>query len=539
MIVTRFAPSPTGYLHVGGARTALFCWLLARRHNGRMILRIEDTDQKRNTPTAMRQVMDDLRWLGIDWDEGPQIGGPNGPYLQSQRREIYDSYLQKLLDKDLAYYCFDTTEELQQMRERAIAEKRTFLYPRPTVFPDAKDLEKARSEGRPVVVRFAMPDESIVVNDIVRGEVTFAPNEFGDLIIQKSDGFPTYHFACVVDDELMEVTHIIRGQEHLCNTPGHMALQKALGFPTPVYAHMSVTVSEGGGKLSKRERAKSLLKAIKSDSDIDYDALATAGGLGRGRLDDFLAGKSNPDGPEIAGMADYMGVHLPEVNVVDFRQSGYVSEALVNFIALLGWSPGDNREIMPLEELIAAFDLERLIKSNSLFDRQKLVTFNTEHMRRLAPSVLLVRFKDFLQLADSPLRHLPEAALAHLLGVSEGARTLAEIAGKGMFLVAETIEYDPKAVKKVLQKDDVTDLLGRSRAALAELGNWDTAGIHGVIERLCAENEVGMGKIAQPIRVAITGTMISPPIGDAIELLGRDRTLLRIDNTIAFLKNLL
>ncbi|MHC4564781.1 MAG: glutamate--tRNA ligase, partial [Planctomycetota bacterium] len=249
-VVTRFAPSPTGYLHVGGARTALFNWLWARRTGGTFKLRIEDTDQKRNTPTAARQVMDDLKWLGIEWDEGPEVGGDNGPYLQSQRRDIYDKYVEQLLDEKKAYYCFDTPEELDALRKQAEAQKEGFVYTRPAEFPSAEDAEaeKARSDGRPVTVRFAVPDEAVAVQDIVRGEITFAAGEIGDFIIRKSDGFPTYNFACVVDDYLMKVTHVIRGQEHLNNTPGQQALWQALfgGAPLPKYAHMSVTVSNTG-----------------------------------------------------------------------------------------------------------------------------------------------------------------------------------------------------------------------------------------------------------------------------------------------------
>jgi len=262
MVVTRFAPSPTGYLHVGGARTALFNWLYARRMGGKFILRIEDTDLKRNTPTAAKQVMDDLKWLGIDWDEGPEVGGEHGPYFQSQRKEIYHQYIRKLIDEKKAYYCFETAEELQAMRKAAEGKKEGFVYPRPEVFPSHEDAEKAKAQGKDVTVRFAMPDTDIVVEDIVRGQVRFRADQLGDFIIQKSDGFPTYHMAVVVDDELMGVTHVIRGQEHLMNTPGHIALQDALGFRRPVYAHMSVTVSPSGGKLSKRERPKALLQAI-------------------------------------------------------------------------------------------------------------------------------------------------------------------------------------------------------------------------------------------------------------------------------------
>lgn len=264
MIVTRFAPSPTGYLHVGGARTALFNWLFARHTGGKFLLRIEDTDTKRNTPTAAQQVIKDLRWLGIQWDEGPDVSGPNAPYLQSQRRDIYQRFIKKLLNEKRAYYCFDTPEELDALRKKAVAEKKNFIYPRPEKFPNESDAEKAKAGGRPVTVRFAVPqDEPMVVTDVVRGEVTFAAEQISDFIIQKSNGLPTYNFACVVDDELMGVTHVIRGQEHLMNTPAQQALQQALGFRRPTYAHMSVTVSETGGKLSKRQHQRPCARRLR------------------------------------------------------------------------------------------------------------------------------------------------------------------------------------------------------------------------------------------------------------------------------------
>ncbi|MCK5472736.1 MAG: glutamate--tRNA ligase, partial [Planctomycetes bacterium] len=290
MAVTRFAPSPTGYLHIGGARTALFNWLLARKSGGKFILRIEDTDTKRNTPTATEQVKKDLSWLGINWDEGPGIGGENEPYLQSQRRGIYDKYMAKLLAEKKAYYCFETAEELNALRKQAEIAKRNFTYPRPEIFPNDSDVKKAEAAGKPAVIRFAMPFEEIIVSDVIRGKVRFAPGEMGDFIIQKSDGFPTYHFACVVDDELMDVTHIIRGQEHLNNTPCHQALQDALGFSRPTYAHMSVTISQTGGKLSKRERPKALRNAIKAKAEIDIEKLAKAAGITTDEINEFIAG---------------------------------------------------------------------------------------------------------------------------------------------------------------------------------------------------------------------------------------------------------
>ncbi len=534
-VVTRFAPSPTGYLHVGGARTALFSWLLARRTGGKFILRIEDTDLKRNTPTAAQQVIKDLRWLGIDWDEGPEVGGPGGPYFQSQRKDIYDRYIKKLIDEKNAYYCFDTAEEVQEMREGAEAQKKGFLYQRPEVFPTDEDAAKARTQGLPVTVRFAIPqDEIILVSDVVRGEVTFSAGQFGDFIIQKSDGFPTYNFACVIDDELMGVTHVIRGQEHLMNTPGQQALQQALEFRTPVYAHMSVTISEGGGKLSKRERPKALRKAIKAEPNIDLEKLAEVGGLSLDEVRSFIAGKTMPDMPCVDAMAKYLGVSLPEINVVDFFNSGYLPEALVNFIALLGFNPGGDREIMPIEDLIACFDLARLTKSNSLFDRGKLLAFNTEHIRMAPKEKLLHHFKDYLKAIQSPVASADDALLSRIVDLSEGARTLAQIEQKSRFLFLrnEQIKYDEKAVKKVLLKDNGIAILRIVRDKLAAMEGLTQQKVETMLRSLAEEKQVGLGKVAQPLRVAICGTTISTPIFDSVVMLSKDDTLARIDNAL-------
>ncbi len=539
-VITRFAPSPTGYLHVGGARTALFNWLWARRTGGRFILRIEDTDQKRNTPTAARQVMDDLKWLGITWDEGPEAGGPNGPYLQSQRKDIYDKYIKKLLDEKKAYYCFDTPEELDALRQKAEAQKKNLNYPRPEKFPDEADAEKARAEGRPVTVRFAVPqDEPIVVQDLVRGEITFAAGEIGDFIILKSDGFPTYNFACVVDDYLMKVTHIIRGQEHLNNTPGQQTLWHALDFGEPPnYAHMSVTISDTGGKLSKRERPTALRKAIRAMQDIDLDKLAEIGGLNREQLDSFIDGKSTPDMPVIDKVAEFLKVPLPEINIVDFFKSGYLPETMVNFLALLGWNPGDDREIMKIDELIEAFDISRLSKSNSLFDRQKLLAFNTEHIKMVPAEKLLEHFKSYLKVIDSPLTAADDELLSRIIKLCEGARTLAQIEQKSRFLFLDDdkIEYDDKAVKKVLLKGNGLENLAEVRDKLAAMDELTEQAIEDMLRGLAEEKQVGLGKVAQPLRVAICGGTISTPIFDSIQMLTKDRTLARIDQTIKIVK---
>ncbi|MHC4130666.1 MAG: glutamate--tRNA ligase [Planctomycetota bacterium] len=534
--LTRFAPSPTGYLHVGGARTALFNWLYARHAAGEFILRIEDTDQKRNTPEAMDQVIADLKWLGLDWDQGPGVEGPNGPYLQSQRRDIYERYIRKLIEEGKAYYCFDTAEELNAMRKKAQAEKKGFLYPRPEKLPGEKDAEKAIAEGRDVTVRFLMPAREIVVKDVVRGEVKFGAGEFSDFIIQKSDGFPTYNFACVVDDALMGVTHVIRGQEHLMNTPGQQELWKALfsDIDIPTYAHMSVTVSESGGKLSKRERPKALLKAIKARDDVDLDRLAEVGGISSEAVVEFVKGKSAPEMSSIDAMSEYLEVHLPEINVVDFFRSGYLPETMTNFLALLGWNPGDEREIMPVEELTKSFDISRLNKTNSLFDRQKLVAFNTEYIKIVDKEKLLVHFKSYLKEIDSPLCEGEDELLTELLAVNEGARTLEQIEQKCRFLFYgnDKIEYDEKAVRKVLLKGTGLEMLKIVRERLAAMGQISEKGLEDMLRGLAEENGVGLGKVAQPLRVAICGATVSPPIFNSVKILGKENTLLRIDNTI-------
>jgi glutamyl/glutaminyl-tRNA synthetase len=526
-VVTRFAPSPTGYLHIGGARTALFNWLLARKTGGKFILRIEDTDIKRNTPTATQQVLSDLRWLGINWDEGPEVDGPNGPYFQSQRRYLYDKYVKQLLEQGRAYYCFETAQELEKLRKEAEAQKKGFVYKRPAVFPTQADVEKAQSAGKPVTIRFAMPQGTIEVNDIVRGAVSFNTAELSDFIIIKSDGLPTYNFACVIDDRLMDITHVIRGQEHLMNTPGQQALWQALNFGQfPKYAHMSVTISDSGGKLSKRERPHTLRKAIKARPDIYLEKLAEVGGINKEQLKEFIAGDKMPDMPAVETMAKYLGVDLPEINVIDFFKSGYIPEAMVNFIALLGWSTGEQKEIMPLDELVASFDITRLTKSNSLFDRGKLLAFNTEHIKMLPKEKLLAHFKTYLKAIDSPIIKADDELMLRLIKICEGARTLADIEHKCrfLFIADDKIEYDPKAVQKVLLKDNGLAMLKVVREKLDAMAGFTEQGIEDMLRTLANENNVGLGKVAQPLRVAITGTTISPPIFDSVQLLGKQNT---------------
>lgn len=474
----RFAPSPTGYLHVGGARTALFNWLAARRYGGTFILRIEDTDTDRNVQGADAKIVEDLRWLGLEWDEGLKIGGPDGPYHQSQRLDLYRAVVSKLLDAGKAYYCFDTPAELEAMRSQATAEKRAFRYPRPEQFPDESDVKKARSEGRPVVVRFKMLEEDITVHDEVMGDVTVAANELDDFIILKGDGVPTYHLANVADDAAMGVTLVMRGQEFLSQTPRHIALQRALGYRTPRYAHMPLIMDMQGRKLSKR------------DGDVEVFA---------------------------------------------FRKAGYLPEVMINFVALLGWSPGGDREKLTVGEMIDLFSIDRLSRTNARFDRDKLMAFNTDAIASASETRLLDGFDDWR--AVNPDLRISQASLdgetkRRLLAVNKGMRTFADIEHKSGFLYRADaeIEYDPAAVKKVLTRNENAGyaMLESLLPLLEAVEEWTHAELERLVTSICESRGVKMGDVAQPLRVAVAGTTVSPAIYDTLVLLGKEHTLARI-----------
>ena len=505
----RFAPSPTGYLHIGGARTVLFNWLLARKDGGRFILRIEDTDQTRHVEDSVGKILDDLRWLGLDWDEGPEVGGDCGPYFQSQRLDLYNKFLHQLLTAGDAYYALETPEELATMREVARAAKGGFRYPRPDPIPTMAQGEACRAEGKSVVVRFKMPEADITFVDDILGEVTLASDQLEDFVIQKSDGFPTYHFACVVDDELMKITHVLRGQEHLMNTPKHVALQRALGFGSPRFAHLPVIFNMDGSKMSKRDKEKALQR----------------------------------------------GEIPPEIEVRDFRVAGYLPEAVVNFIALLGWNPGKDaktlcdqpsppeagREQFSRAELVELFSLDRVGKANARFDRVKLQAFNTDWAARVGEDRLLEAYKDFLAVTQpTPSIFQPtgqpatDTELRWILTACAGFRTFRQVEDKVRFLFTpdDRIEYDAKAVKKVLAKNEGAGyaMLEVVAPKLAALEVWTAEAIQRLLESVCAERDAKLGQVAQPLRVAITGTTISPSIHESLERLGRARSLARITN---------
>jgi glutamyl-tRNA synthetase len=462
----------------------LFNWLLARKSGGTFVVRIEDTDVARNVEGAVPKIVEDLNWLGLGWDEGIEVGGSNGPYYQSQRMELYEQMIGRLMQEGNAYYAFDTTEELEAMREKAKAEKRDFRYPRPTSLPTEEEAGKARAEGRPVVVRFKMPNEDITVNDEVMGSVTISAAEADDFVIRKANGMPTYHLANVVDDNAMGVNLVLRGQEFLAQTPRHIALQKALGFATPRYVHMPLTMDMQGRKLSKRDGA---------------------------------------------------------VEVFSFRKMGYLPEALLNFIVLLGWNPGGDREKLSKEEMVELFSIERMNRVNAKFDRDKLMAFNTDYVAAASEDRLLEGLNDYLAVnPESPIARagLDDEQKRTLLAINKGFRIFSDIETKSGFLFKadEEIEFDPKAVKKVLAKNDGQGyaMLGTLLPKLEALEPWSADGLEALIKGVCEEQEVGMGKVAQPIRVAVSGGTVSPAIFDTLLWLGKEVTLRRIRRALEY-----
>ncbi len=538
---TRFAPSPTGYLHVGGARTALFNYLLARRLGGKFILRIEDTDQTRNIAHADQKLMDDLRWLGLQWDEGPGVGGVTATYYQSQRLERYRAVARDLIDAGHAYYAFDTREELDALRAEAQRAKRNFRYAdlrRPSQSPSHAQSEDQRAAGRTVVVRLRMPEHDFTVRDTILGEVTRTAAELDDFVLLKGDGWPTYHFAVVVDDQDMQVTHVLRGQEHLMNTPNHMALQELLGYRTPVYAHLPIILNMDGSKMSKREKdraVRGVAEQALAKGMLDEGRLrALTGAVADEAWNAWRAGDAQLDGDSLQRLARALHVALPEIQIHDFRASGYLPEVLVNFIALLGWSAGDDREKYTLAELCAAFSAERVGKTNARFDRQKLLNFNTTALAAAGSERRLRGLRDYLAVnADSPLAALADDVLSPLLAMCEGIRTFRDVETKcnALFIADEALAYDEDAIAKHLRKNESAGftLLAAVRTELDAVEGWSAGELERVIREYAERSGQKLGNVAQPLRIAITGGTVSPPMFETLALLGRQKSLARID----------
>ena len=461
-VVTRFAPSPTGLLHIGGVRTALFSWLYAKRMQGQFILRIEDTDLERSTPEAVKVILEGMQWLGLNHDQGP--------FYQTQRFDRYKEVIADMVKAGTAYHCYCSKEELDAMRSDQQARKEKPRYDgrcRHGKGPGA-------ASGRHPVVRFANPEEgATVVEDVVHGAVTFQNKELDDLIIARSDGTPTYNFCVVVDDADMGVTHVIRGDDHLNNTPRQLNMLLALGKKAPVYAHVPMILGPDGAKLSKRHGA---------------------------------------------------------VSVLEYQDQGYLPEALLNYLVRLGWSHGD-QEYFTRDEMIAAFDVRDINKAASALNPEKMLWLNQQHLIRAQPKDVIPHLR--WQLARLGVFSQDDALLEGIvLSQRERSKTLKEMAENSRFFFGDEVTMDAKAAEKHLTAD-AKALLGELRTRFAAIEKWEAPAVHAQLEALAKEKSLGLGKVAQPLRVAVTGGTISPPIDQTLALLGQPRTLARLDAALA------
>ena len=542
-IVPRFAPSPSGYLHVGSARTALFCWAFARGHQGRFILRIEDTDQRRSSETSALGFLRDLTWLGISWDEGPEpdgsIRGDHGPYFQSQRLALYEERMNDLLERDRAYHAFDSVEELDAKRRASREAKQAYRYDRAGLDIERDERFARAAAGEDPVVRFRTPDRDVVIRDEVLGEATIPAGEIDDFIIRKADGFPTYHFAVVLDDALMEITYVLRAQEHFNNTAKHLLLQEALGVPHPHYAHLPLIFNPDGSKMSKRDKDKALRAHVREQGidappdgcGIAAEAWATWVGDKTGQLSTAQA----------EALAKVLGIELPEINVSDFRAAGYLPEVLLNYLALLGWSPGGDREQFDRDFLIANFSLDRIVKSPAKFDRAKLRAFNLDAIQAMSVDTWVELLRAFAERYEPGFLQAltPEQFQTFAESNKERSKTLLEPFDSGRFFVLPdaAIDWpDVKGVRKALANGNVPgyDRLDAVRDMLAAVEPWTASALEQAVTDWALSNCDGnLGKVAQPLRAAISGGTISPPIFDSLAILGRDAVLARIDRCLS------
>jgi len=480
----RYAPSPTGYFHVGGARTALYDYLLARKTGGAFIIRIEDTDQKRYKPESVDDLLDGLRYLGLDWDEGPDVGGPYGPYRQTERLDIYRKYTQQLLEVGHAYRCFCTPERLADLSADQKRRKEQAGYDRACRNLPPAEAERRAAAGEPFTVRIKVPlHGSITLHDVLRGDITFENRLVNDAVLLKSNGIPTYHLAVVVDDHLMKITHVLRGEEWISSSPIHLHLYNFLGWEPPIFAHMPVILNPAGkGKMSKREDRA-------------------------------------PDG------------RLYPVFVHTFKEMGYLPEAMVNYLALVGWSYDDKTEIMTRQELIERFSLERVNPSPASWDYDKLNHFNGLYIRSLPIEDLTDRLLPFLHRAGIPADR--ETMLRITPMIRERLTTLADAAAwVDFFFVDELPPFDLNLlIPKKMTLSDVPTILQKARAVLAEAPFTHDA-LDAALRAAAAELGLKAGQMFQPIRVAVCGKKVAPPLFGTLEVLGRQTTLRRLDRAL-------
>jgi len=466
----RFAPSPTGSLHVGGARTAYFNWLFARQHRGALILRVEDTDVERSSADSESGVLDDLRWLGLDWDEGPDRGGPHGPYRQSERLALYRERAELLVAQGTAYPCFCSDAELEERRKAALAAGRPPHYDGHCRKLSAAEREALRREGRPETIRFEVPAGDLTLEDLVRGEVRFPAGMVGDFVLLRSSGLPTYNFACVVDDGGMRITHVIRAEEHLSNTPRQLMLYQALGESPPRFAHVPLILNRDRTKMSKRSG-------------------------------------------EVA------------VAVGDWRRAGFVPEALLSYLALLGFHPGDDREILSRQQLLAAFTLDRVGRSGSVFDADKLHWVNAQVLHHASGSEIERWGEAFLPAAARALEPARRAALLEAIRGNVG--TLADLPGELAPFIDETLEFEP-AARAALAGEKTAELCDALASTLAELAPWSGEQVKSAVQSVGRSTGLKGRELFQPVRAALTGRTHGPELPLVAELLGRDRCVARL-----------
>ena len=507
---TRFAPSPTGYLHIGGVRTALFNWLFARQRGGAFILRIDDTDGARNVEEALEPILQGLRWLGIDWDEGPGVGGPHAPYFQSQRSAGHRAAVERLLASGHAYRDFATPAELDEERKEAQAAGRPFLYSRRFAAWDDAAAARFTAEGRQGVVRLKMPREgSLVIDDAVRGRVEFAWDREQDHVIQRADGSCLYHLASVVDDHDLAITHVIRAEEHLSNTPPQAFIATSLGYPLPAYAHLPLVAEPGSRtKLSKRKLAQYLKN--QDFKQVMEHGLRIA---------------------ERVGLAPEADTFNPVI--VDFyREVGYLPWAIDNYLALLGWSYDDKTEFFSRAELVQHFTLERINSSPASFDPKKLWAVQDHYMHALPVDEKLALMLPFLQRAGLVGDPPAAEAVAIVRQVIEASGDRLKVAGDILayadFLLVEDPPVDPAAAAQRLAKPGVRPLLAAYAEALRGVEPFTPPGIEEALKQVVAAAGVKVGDLVHAVRVAVTGKTVGPGLYDCLAILGRERSLARL-----------
>jgi glutamyl-tRNA synthetase len=476
----RFAPSPTGYLHVGGARTALFNWLFARRHGGTFVLRIEDTDVERSSADMVTGILDGLRWLGLDWDEGPQIGGPHGPYFQSERLDRYRSAATRLVERGHAYYCYCTPDRLREERERAEQRGEAWQYDRACLSLTPERVRKLEETGASRAIRFKVPATTTAFNDIVHGRIAFESRSIEDFVIVRSDGHPTYHLSVVVDDVDMRISHVIRGDDHVSNTPKHILLFEAMGATPPVFAHVPLILGTDKRRLSKRHGATS---------------------------------------------------------VTEYQRQGYLPAAMVNFLALLGWSPGGDRELLSTAELIESFSLEGISGGNAVFNTEKLDWMNGQYIAKLPVADLAQAVEPLLAGAGLLTGPPPPTAWLHRLLelLRPRVKRLTEFTEMARPYLADTVLYEPEAVEKHLALPALDAHLAALADRLRELEPFDEPTVEAVVRETATTRGLKAGALIHATRVAVTGRTTSPGIFEVLVLLGRERSVERLERLVAFL----